>query len=313
MILVTGGAGHLGKHLVQELVKNGETVRVLSKEETEIKGVEVVVGDILDKITVKKAVEGADTIYHLAAMVDYNPVPKKLMYDVNVNGTKNLLEFSKADKFIFQSTTSVYGKKMKHNPANEKTPCNPSSHYGKTKEIAEKLVLDKDGIVLRAPVIYGPGFNDGFQFVLSQIEKGKMRLIGTGDNMIQWIHVDDLVQALVLAKDKGKKGEIYLVAGRDTKTQRELFALLANDLKVAKPTKKISPALATFMAHYKTISSKLKGKSSKLTAEHISRITSNRLFNISKAEKELGFNPRVNYKHGASEIVEEYIIKRHSK
>jgi farnesol dehydrogenase len=308
MILVTGASGHLGKSLVERLVDEGESVRIFTRtREIMFKGTEAVYGDLLDLEAVKKAVDGVDIIYHLAAAVDYKPISNRLMYETNVTGTKNILDCSKSKKFIYMSSTSVYGNRMKENPAKETTPYNPSSYYGKTKMMAEKLVLEKGGIVLRAPVIYGPGFNYGFEFVLSQIKNGKMRIIGNGTNLIQWIHVDDLINALVLAKNSGKPGEVYLVAGGEAKTQADLFAILAKNLGVPKPTKKVSIFLANLMASYKMLQARTKGKSPKVTTDQINRIVSDRTFDISKARSELGFSSKVGYDRGAKEIVDDYL------
>lgn len=310
MILVTGATGHVGRSLVTVLVEKGETVRVLVRDKNvELEGVEMVQGDLLDINTIKTATAGAETIYHLAASVDYKPVPKKLMYDVNVIGTKNLLDKSEAKTFIYLSSTSVYGRRPRENPVRETTAYNPSSYYGETKAIAEKMVLEKGGIVLRAPVIYGPGFNEGFDFVLSQIKKGKMRIIGDGKNAIQWIHIRDLVQALLLAKDNGVNGEVYLVAGDEIRTQEGLFSLLAKYLNVPAPSKRVSTLLINAMAYYKLMESKLNGKVPKVTPDQISRIVSDRTFDISKAKTKLGFQPEVNYETGAREIVGEYELK----
>jgi nucleoside-diphosphate-sugar epimerase len=276
-------------------------------KETYMKDVEIVHGNILDPECVRRAVENIDVIYHLAAIVDYGPAPKTIMYNVNVEGTRNMLSHSKAKKFIYLSTTSVYGKRMKENPARESTPYNPYSFYGRTKILAEKMVLDKGGIILRSPVIYGEGFNEGFGVVLSQLEKGRMPIIGSGGNLIQWIHISDLVQALLLAKDRGKAGEIYLVAGKEAKTQRELFSILARCLGAKEPDRKISKLLALSMAHYSTVSARIKGKKPKLLPEHISRIAGDRTFDISKSERELGFHPQIGYEIGAKEIVDEYL------
>jgi nucleoside-diphosphate-sugar epimerase len=308
MILVTGASGHLGKSLVERLVGEGEKVRIFTRtREIMFKGTEAVYGDILDPEAVKQAVDGIDVIYHLAAAVDYKPIPNKLMYDTNVTGTKNLLDLSKAKRFIYTSSTSVYGNRMKENPAKENTPYNPSSYYGTTKMMAEKLVLEKGGIVIRAPVIYGPGFNYGFEFVLSQLKSGRMRIIGNGTNMIQWIHVNDLIDALVLAKEKGKTGAVYLVAGSEAKTQADLFSLLAKNLGVPTPTKRVSTLLANLMASYKALQAKMNGKSPKVTTDQINRIVSDRTFDISKAKAELGFSPKVGYEMGAKEIVDDYL------
>ncbi len=313
MILVTGASGHLGRPLVEELLKRGEKVRVFDRNaDASARNVETVRGDLLDIDSVRKAAEGADVIYHLAAIVNYGTVPKKLMYDVNVNGTRNMLECSKAKKFIYQSSTAVYGNRMKDNPANENTEFKPSTYYGRTKAAAEKLVLEKGGIVLRSPSIYGPGFNTGFDYVLSQIERGKMRIIGKGDNLIQWVHISDMMRALVLAKDRGKPGEAYLISGKESRTQKQLFSLLAKYLRVDPPDRSVSEFLVSSLARYGAFAARLKGKDAKITPEQIARITGNRLFDISKAEKELGFRPEVIYEQGAREMVAEYLRKKNT-
>ena len=309
MILVTGATGHLGKPLVHELLKHGEKVRVIAKDGPDIEGVDMIRGDILDHNAVNRAMEGVGTVYHLAAIVNYKSVPKKLMYSVNVNGTKNVLDNLGGRKLIYQSSTAVYGNDMRENPANEDTPYNPSNYYGETKMLAEKLVLERGGVVLRSPVIYGKGFDSGFDYVLAQIKKGKMRIIGDGKNRIQWVHINDIVHALVLAKDKGRSGNAYLIAGSEAKTQRELFALLAKELGVQAPEKSVSEGMVNLMARYKMFTAMLKGKQAKITPEEIARITSNRLFDTSKAERELGFRSKVSYEQGAKEIVQEYLAR----
>ena len=313
-ILVTGATGHVGRQLVEALLKRGEKVRIMDIDRgVGLIGVEIVTGDMRDRDEVKRAMDGVEAVYHLAAVVDDKPSPRKLMYDVNVNGTKNLLEFSSGKKVIYLSSAAVYGVPMRENPASEGTPTRPTNFYGKTKAIAEKLVLEKGGVVLRAPVIFGPGFNEGFDFVTARIEKGKMQLIGDGNNRIQWLHVKDLIAALLLAKDAGKPGEVYLIAGGEAKTQAELFSLLAKYLNVAPPNKKASKLLVAFMANYMALRAKLSGKAPKLLPEYINRITDNRQFDISKARSELGFKPEMSYELAAKEIVSEYLTKKSSK
>lgn len=300
--------GRVGSALVAALLERKEKVRALEKREgAKLEGIEVVQGDILDTETVERAMKDVDVVYHLAAIVDYFPVPDEVMYNVNVIGTKVLLEHFDGKKFIYLSTTGVYGKNMKENPANETTGYNPHSYYGKTKMMAEKMVLQKGGMVIRSPPIFGHGFDQGFDFVLSQLEKGRMQLIGNGENRIQWIHISDLIEALLLAKDSGKPGEAYLVGGKEIMTQSELLSLLAKYLKVESPKKKIPKTVAKTLAYYRMFEARMTGKKSRLVPEHITRITDNRTFDISKAKRELGFEPKVGYEKAAKEIVEEYL------
>ncbi len=271
----------------------------------EHENVEVFYGDLLDKESLKKAVEGADVIFHLAAIVDYL-APKDLMFKVNVVGTKNLLDVSKGKKFIYLSSTAVMGKKFKELPANEENPCHPSNFYGKTKLEAEKLVKEAGGIIIRSTDVFGPGFREGYNFIISGLERGELPIIGDGKNFIHWIHVNDLIQALLLAKNLGKPGEVYIVAGKEIKTLKELWNLLCKYLNVKAPKKHVSKIVAKTLAHSKLLKGKILKERPELIPEYIDKITSNRTFDISKAKIELGFDPQIGYDEAAREMIEEY-------
>ncbi len=265
---------------------------------TEFENVETFYGDLLDKESLKKAVEDIDTIIHLAAVVDYT-APEDLMFKVNVIGTKNLLEAFKGNKFIYLSSTAVLGKKIKGLTADENTSYNPSNFYGKTKMKAEKLVKENNGIIIRSADVYGPGFEEGYYYVFNKLENGKMPIFGDGKNIIQYIHVNDLIKALLLTLEKGKRGEIYTVAGKDMKTQRELYEIVCKYLGISLVEKHKSINLAKFLL-------KLKGRKPKFMLEYIEKLSANRIFNLTKAKNELGFEPQIDYEKGISEMVEKY-------
>ena len=305
-ILVTGAAGRIGRHLVPALLRTNNEVKVLVKD-TMVKdeNVEVFYGDLLNKESLKKAMKDVDVIFHLAAVVDYS-TPKEKMFKVNVVGTKNLLDVSKGKKFIYLSTTAVMGNKFKELPLDEKTPCKPSNFYGKTKLEAENLVKEAGGIVIRSTDVFGPGFKEGYDYVLSGLYREELPIIGDGKNFIQWIHIKDLVQALLLAKDKAKPREVYIVAGKEIKTLKELWNLLCKYLEVEPPKKSVSKIIAKTMAHSKSLKGKITGKKPEALSEYIDKITANRTFDLTKAKTELDFDPQVTYDEAAREMVEEY-------
>src|SRR3989304_7884330 len=181
MFLVTGATGKIGRCLVKALLDRKEEVRVLiyGDEKVPFENVEVFYGDIADKETVRKAMYHCDTVFHLAALVDYL-APKDLMYKVNVLGTKNVATFGRDRKVIYLSSTSVYGYKPKEMPITEKTPIKPSNVYGKTKYLAEKYILDIGGIVVRSPIVFGEGFASSYSEMFSLLKENKLPLIGSG-------------------------------------------------------------------------------------------------------------------------------------
>jgi len=308
MILVTGANGRIGRHLVRALLDRGDSVRALVFSKGGLrprKNLEIVEGDVTKKEDVRKAVAGVDTVYHLAAIIDYD-APKKQMKAVNIEGTQNVIEASKGKKLIYLSSTAVMGKKLSKIPADESGACRPTDYYGQTKLKAEKMVREAGGIAIRSADVYGSGFEEGYYAVMKGLDSGKLQIIGDGKNFIQYIHVSDLVQALLLARDRGNPGEVYIVTGDDVFTLEECFALLAKHLGVKPPAKHISVELAKFMARVSRIKSKLKHKKSSLAPEHVSKLVANRKFDISKAKNELGFQPHVSYDQGFKEMVDEY-------
>lgn len=287
-ILITGSSGRLGKHLIKALENKGiETIEFDKKYGH----------DILDKKSIEKMVKGSDVIFHLAGTVDYS-ISKEMMYKINVEGTKNIVDISGDRKIIFMSSTAVYGKKLYRIPADENTKLVPTDFYGKTKLEAEKIILKNNGISIRSADIYGPGFEEGYFKIFDLIEKNKMFILGNGKNRIQYIYVNDLVNALINAEKYGIPGESYNIAGDDIKTQEELYKLIANQLGVTPPTKHIPIWLSKIIY-------KLKGN--KKMIAYIEKLSADRIFDISKAEKELKWNPRISYNIGIKRVIEEYI------
>ncbi|MFH1473605.1 MAG: NAD-dependent epimerase/dehydratase family protein [Candidatus Aenigmatarchaeota archaeon] len=306
IVLVTGAAGRVGRHLVPALLRSRDEVRVLVKDMmVKDENVEVFYGDLLNKESLEKAVKGVDAVFHLAAAVDYS-TPNDQMFKVNVVGTKNLLEVSKGKRFIYLSSTAVMGNKFKELPLNEETSCKPSNFYGKTKLEAEGLVKEAGGIIIRSTDVFGPDFREGYDYIISGLENGNMPVIGDGKNFIQWIHVKDLVQALVLAKNMGKPGQVYIVAGKEFKTLNQLWSLLCKYLEVEPPKKKVSKFLAKTIARSKSLTGKITGKKNELIPEYIDKITASRTFDLTKAKTELGFDPQIGYDEAAREMINEY-------
>jgi nucleoside-diphosphate-sugar epimerase len=306
--LVTGATGHVGRHLVPALLKHGDKVRCLVRSGSPRlwNNIEYVEGDLSSKESLKKAVAGCDVIYHLAALVSYT-ASKDELWRVNVEGTKNLLEAAQGKKFVYLSSTGVHGKKLTKLPADESEPYRPTDYYGRTKMEAEKAVLAAGGIALRATDIYGPGFTEGYDIVFKKISEGKMMVIGDGKNRLQYLHVDDLVSALVAAKQHGKPGQAYIIAGSDVRTQEELYGLVAKQMKVAPPAKHVSLRLSLMLMRVQSLKHRLAGGKMKLLPAHIEKLAADRIWDISKAERELNWNPRIRYTEGIGEMVVDYL------
>jgi len=266
----------------------------------DFENVEIYYGDVLDKETLKKALEDVDTVFHLAAVVDYSQ-PEELMFNTNVIGTRNVLEFFKGSKFIYLSTADVLGKKIKE-PATENTPYKPSNFYAKTKMEAEKTVKENNGIIVRSPDALMPKFLENYDFIFSKLQEGKISIVGDGKNFIDFINVRDLIHALLLTQEKGRKGEIYNVCGKGIKTQKEFLEIACKYLNVEAPKKHAS----TISIKLQSLGSRLKS-GQKFMSEYMDKIQRDRTFDIAKAKNEIGFEPFLDLEDSIKEMTEDYL------
>jgi UDP-glucose 4-epimerase len=243
-VLVTGGAGFIGSHLVDKLVGNGCTVRVIDnlstgnmaniKAQVENSKVDFVNGDIRDASLVNQVIKDVDSVFHLAAQtsVPLSVKNPRLTYETNVTGTLNLLAASakrKVDKFVLASTCAVYGEPQ-YVPEDEKHPTCPLSPYAETKLAGERYLLGFHerqlccSVVLRFFNVYGPrqGLNDYSGVITRFIERAKknmpLTVYGDGSQTRDFVNVHDLVNAIVASVEKPEaEGEIINVgSGKET-------------------------------------------------------------------------------------------------
>ncbi len=255
-ILVTGATGHLGANLIRELLTRGEKVRVLLRPDSDNKAVEGLnvehaYGDLTDKASLVKAVEHCDYVYHLAAFVSIRSGDKKELYDVNVLGTRYLMQACRAEgvkKVVHCSSFGAIG----HNPdgaSNEKWAVSPyemTTDYEISKTFAELEVYKEIVRGLPAVIVNPSGIVGPWDFrpsllgqTIIEFAKGKMRASIKGG--FDFVPVQDVVQGHLLAMEKGVIGERYLLTGEKL-TLQETLDWLEEFTGVAKP-KIIIPAL----------------------------------------------------------------------
>jgi nucleoside-diphosphate-sugar epimerase len=206
--LVTGGSGYFGSLLVDRLVERGDRVRVLDLHDTSDRptSVEFVAADIRDRAAVAVAVDGCDVVYHNVAQV---PLARDaaLLRDVNVDGTRNLLDAAAAlgvAKVVHTSSSAVFGV-PDHNPVLPSTVPKPEEAYGHAKLAAEWACLDAvrrglDVTIVRPRTILGHGRLGIFGILFDWIARGVDPIVlGAGDNRYQFVHADDLANACVMA------------------------------------------------------------------------------------------------------------------
>ncbi|MDP3974457.1 MAG: NAD(P)-dependent oxidoreductase [bacterium] len=228
-VLITGGCGFLGVHLARQLLKNKYEVTLLDLADLDAKDligkVKVVKCDVRDKNKVEKAIKNYDYVVHAAAAL---PIlrEKKIIFDVNINGTKNVLDASlknKVKRLVFISSTAVYGI-PRHLPEAETNPLDPIGYYGESKVAGEKLCLEyaKKGLsvnILRPKSFLGPERLGVFELWLEAIYNGKaVFILGNGNNRYQLLAVSDVVDAIIKALESRTDGEIFNIGAKEFQT-----------------------------------------------------------------------------------------------
>jgi nucleoside-diphosphate-sugar epimerase len=318
--LVTGGAGFTGYNLTKRLVNEGNEVSVLVRKTSNTEklkklGVNLVLGDITDKNSVNSAVRDVDIVYHLAAAWREAGVSNKVFWDVNVHGTKNILEASlqaNVERFVHCSTGGVFGH-IANPPADETFPYNPGDIYQRTKCEGEKVALEyfhNKGlavVVVRPTAIYGPR-DLRFLKLFKTIYEGKFIMIGKGDVLYHLVYIDDLIDGYILCGQKENAiGQTYIIGGDGYVHLSELVSLIAKTLDVPEPKKRFPffwPVWTAALAC--EIVCKPFGISPPLFRRRVDIFRKNRAFDISKAMKELGYKPKVSLEDGIKKTAEWY-------
>jgi UDP-glucose 4-epimerase len=251
--LVTGGAGFIGHHLVHALLRRGRAVTVLDdlsvgRRENVPAAARLVEGDVRDPAALREALDGVDAVFHEAALVSVRASQDRFVEDADVNlmGTLALLRAmgqARVRKAFLASSMAVYADRPRPEPVAENAPTEPISAYGIAKLAAERywlLLCRAAGIratVLRYFNTYGPGqgltpYVGVVTIFVNRLLRGEAPVIyGDGEQCRDYVHVDDVVAANLLALDGERDGRIFNVGtGRGTTVNtlaRELIARLA--------------------------------------------------------------------------------------
>jgi len=317
-VLVTGGTGFVGRHLVRALVGEGATVRILARETSDVKeleklNVEIVHGDIANENSLPRIADDTDVVYHLAAQVGEWGIPESQFEAVNVQGTRNLLEESVragVKHFVFCSTPGVLGKGYAQAP--ETLPYNPPYVYERTKCDAEKTVLEfhqgqhLPTTIIRPDFVYGP--DDLRRLPLYRaIRDKRFYIIGNGRSLLHPTYVDDVIQGFhLVAEDTVNYGEIYNIAGPHLVTVQEFVETIARVLKVPLPRLKIPKFLALAAARVCESLSGISRKEPFISRSKIEFLTNSHGSDVSKAQTQLGYQARFQLEEGMRRTIDWY-------
>jgi UDP-glucose 4-epimerase len=302
-VLVTGGAGFIGSHLVKALVKAGHQVRVLDNLFTGsvenladvLNAIEFVRGDVRDYGVIESAVRGVDAVVHLAALIDVAESVEKpdLYFDVNVRGTYNVVKASKnVGTFVFASSSAVYGEPIKV-PIPEDHQLMSKSPYAASKISGEAFVqafANQYGfrpVILRLFNVYGPKQSRAYAGVIIEFIRRVFRgeppvIFGDGEQTRDFVHVSDVVEAIMLSlRNEGARGVFNIGSGEGVTINR--LAHLILELMSREDLRPIyAPPRLGDIRHS--------------------------IADITRARKELGFEPKLGLEVGIKELIRHNII-----
>jgi nucleoside-diphosphate-sugar epimerase len=314
-VLVTGASGFTGGRLAQTLAARGHAVRALVRPASLSRfasspaaqaGVQAVEGDLTDAGSVVRAAAGADIAYHIAATYRAAGQPDAAYRDVNVEGTRHVLDActrAGVRRVVHCSTAGVHGH-VARAPANEDAPFNPGDIYQETKLEAERLAREfgADGrleVVVARPIgIYGPG-DTRFLKMFKGIARGRFPMLGSGEVYYHLTYIDDLVEGLRLCGEvPAAAGRTYILGGPAYTTLNELVRLIADEASVRPPRLRL-PAwpfwAAGLLCELTLVPLRIEPP---LYRRRVDFYTKSRAFDISRARLELGYDPRVDLRTG---------------
>jgi NAD+-dependent farnesol dehydrogenase len=304
---ITGATGFIGMELTRQLAKEGNEIHLLVRSPEKamslnLPGVSIFQGDISNLESIEKAMLGCTHVFHLAAYAKPTAKDLSVFHEVNVEGTRKILEACVKlgiERVVFTSTAGTFDITGPENEATEssKRPENYYTEYAKTKRQAELLCLEYfekglDIITVFPTRVFGPGIlneSNSLTKIASRYQKGKWRIIpGNGKTFGNYVFVDDVVNGLILAMNKACKGESYILGGENA-TFNELF----NTIKMASGKKYRLFNMPYPVLWFASVIMKVSGivfrKPAALSPAWVKRYLQHRRLSSQKAEKVLGY------------------------
>ena len=319
VILVTGGTGFTGSHLVSSLFRDYGRVRVLTRSAARAsmvlpQGVEIIEGDISDPDAVDRATADCEVVYNLAAAFREPGITEARYAQVHVEGTRHLLDASLRHgvrRIVHCSTVGVLSH-IENPPADESWDYAPGDVYQATKAEGERLALayarDRGApvTVARPTPIYGPG-DTRLLKLFKLISRRRFIMLGNGEVYFHMVHVEDLVRGLrLLATHPAAVGEVFIIGGQEYRTLNEVVRLIAHEVGVPAPRWRLPAKPFQLLGSLCERICVPLGISPPIYRRRVDFFTKSRAFSIRKAKEMLGFEPEVDLETGIRETIAWY-------
>lgn len=331
--LVTGAAGFLGGHLVEMLVERGDEVRALVQPGQNpsflqvLPDVEIIQGDLTDAESLRRAVQGMQRIYHLAART--GPWgPEKAYQATNVQGVADLIAAALdagVQRIIHTSSITVYGHHLRGLVTEDHPYHAEDNPYSRTKIAGEQLIFKRvkecgaPVVLVRPGWIYGPRDMASFGRFVKLVQSGKGFILGNGKNSVPLVYVRDVAQGLLKAGDADNEaiGRAYTIADDRRITQVEYLNAIADALQVPRITRHY-PFSALYLAgrgaeNVWKIKDRYRQTPPPLTTYGVTLLGGDQQFSIDRARRELGYTPEFDVKRGVAEGIAWYLHQQNTR
>lgn len=318
-VLVTGANGYTGYWFCKYLADKGVPARGMyyppdGKPDLDHPSLEIVPGDLLDRDSLRRALEGIEVVQSVAALYRPTNVSEQAYWQVNVDGVRNIVEESAragVKRLVQCSTMGVHG--TVNGPAgDESSPIAPDDYYQQTKYEGEVLSLQL-GQELGLPVavarpagIYGPR-ERRFLKLAKMIQDRRFIMFGNGEVHYHFVHVDDLCEALMLCAERDEAvGEAFIIADDHAVTINEIVRVISEALDVPPPRIRLPYPLLYGVSAACEFACKPFGISPPLYRRRAAWFNSNRAFSIAKARRDLGYQPKIPPETGLKDMVRSF-------
>jgi Nucleoside-diphosphate-sugar epimerases len=317
MILVTGATGHIGNVLIRKLLAQGENVRALvwrGEDTTPIKGLDVeqVEGDVLDPASLIPAMHGVDSVYHLAGIISIMPGRNPFVWQVNVEGTRNVLDAARraqVRRLIYTSSIHAiarapHGVEMDESLGFDAN--NPYGEYDRSKATASLEVQKASAEGLNAVIVCPTGVIGPYDFrgsEMGEVIRGaaEARPMFYVEGAYDFVDVRDVADGLIAAEKHGRQGESYILSGQKLSV-RYMLATVREVTGNAFSSVKIPFSLAEFAARFTPWYYRKTQNKPRFTPYSLEVLQSNSNISHKKAASELGYKPRPVYESIADSV-----------
>jgi len=311
--LVTGASGFIGGYLCASLLQSGWHVRGTSRSGDVADGVELVQLDLHAKCLPLGLMEGVDVVFHLAGKahaLGSSWQDEEEYFSVNLAGTRRLLEAARdagVRRFVYFSSVKATGEPTS-DVVDEADQSLPESMYGRSKRMAEQLVLHggyvPEPVVLRPVMVYGNTNKGNLAKMIQAVRAGRFPPLLEVNNRRSMVHVDDMVQAAVLAATHTDvAGNIYIVSDGEVYSTRQMYEWICDGLQKPVPAWRFPLFVLNLLAKAGDMIGSVRGRRFVFDTDALGKLIGSAHYSSAKMEQQLGFKPRRQLHEALPEIV----------